>query len=197
MSKRTHPTAPRRRPRRGFSLLFILVMIAVVGFLALAGMAAGIIQERMAGNARDRNVAMQAAEAALRDAEADIEANLSADSGFTDACPGGLCVPPSMTASAPTSAPLWQSIDWTNQARSYGSVTGAPALTGPANLALATQPRYFVELLPSLPPEVCGSACLGCTSTGAQRARAYRITVRAAGVRATTVVMLQSVYVKQ
>ncbi len=194
-----HPRRPRAAPRRpasGFSLLFILLMMVVLGFLALAGMSTGIVQEHMAGNARDQNVALQAAEAALRDAETDIEANLAPTSGFTDACPGGLCMPPSMTASAPQSAPLWQAIDWTNQARAYGSVTGAPALLGPGNQALAAQPSYFVELLPSL-PSVGGSACMGCTNAPAERARAYRITVRASGIRASTVVMLQSVYIKQ
>ena len=188
---------PPRRPARGFSLLFILLMMVVVGFLALAGMSTGIVQERMAGNARDQNVALQAAEAALRDAEADIEANLSTASGFTDACAAGLCMPPSMTASAPQSAPLWQTINWSTQARAFGSRTGAPALRGPNNQALASQPRYFVEVLPSLPAADGGSVCMGCTTTAAERARAYRITARASGVRDSTVVMLQSVYIKQ
>jgi type IV pilus assembly protein PilX len=186
-----------RRPERGFSLIIILLMIVVVGFLALAGMSTGIVQERMAGNARDQNVALQAAEAALRDAEADIEANLSAMSGFSDACAAGLCMPPSMTASAPQSAPLWQTIDWNSQARAYGSRTGASPLLGPNNQALSSQPRYFIEVLPSLPAADGGSVCMGCTTSAPERARAYRVTARASGVRDTTVVMLQSVYIKQ
>lgn len=195
--KPTHrPLSPRRKSS-GFSLPFILLLIVVLGFMALAGMSSGIVQERMAGNQRDQNVALQAAEAALRDAEADIEANLSVASAFTTACAGGLCVAPSMTVAAPQSAPLWQSIDWSTQARAYGSATGAPALVGPGNTALASQPRYFVEVLPSLPPGAGNSVCQGCTTTGPERARAYRITVRASGVRDSTVVMLQSVYVKQ
>lgn len=190
------PLALRRRPG-GFSLPFILLLIVVLGFLALGGMSTGIVQERMAGNQRDQNVALQAAEAALRDAEADIEANLSVASAFTTACATGLCIAPSMSAVTPQSAPRWQSIDWSTQARAYGSVTGAPALVGPGNAALAAQPRYFVEVLPSLPAGVGHSVCMGCTTTGPERARAYRITVRASGVRDSTVVMLQSVYVKQ
>ena len=192
-----HRRHPLRRRARGFSLLFILLMIVVVGFMALAGMSTGVVQERMAGNARDKNVALQAAEAALRDAEVDIEANMSSASPFTTACGTGLCMPPSMTANAPQSAPLFTSIDWNTQARAYGSATGAPALVGPGNVALASQPRYFVEMLPSLPPGAGHSVCMGCTTTATERARAYRITVRASGVRDSTVVMLQSVYVKQ
>jgi type IV pilus assembly protein PilX len=184
-------------PSRGFSLLAILVMMVVLAFLSLAAMNTSIVQERMAGNARDKNVALQAAEAALRDAEADIEVNLDAASGFSDACNTGLCVPPSMTASGAQSAPLWQSIAWDNKARAYGSRTGSPALLGPANEALSSQPRYFIEMLPSLPPAAGGSACMGCTTVPTEKARAYRITVRASGVRASTVVMLQSTYIKQ
>lgn len=195
--KPIHPAHAPRRPARGFSLPFILLLIVVVGFMALAGMSSGIVEERMAGNARDRNVALQAAEAALRDAEADIEANLSMASAFTTGCATGLCVPPSMSAVTPLSAPMWQSIDWSTQARSYGSATGATPLLGPGNTALAAQPRYFVELLPSLPASAGNSVCQGCTTTGPERARAFRITVRATGVRDSTVVMLQSVYVKQ
>jgi type IV pilus assembly protein PilX len=202
-----NPTlAPTRRLRplpasrqRGFSLLMILLMTAVLSLLALGAMNSSILQERMAGNARDRQVALQAAEAALRDAEADIEANPAAGTGFAENCAGGLCIAPSDTASGAQSAPRWQSIDWASQTRAYGSQTGAAALLGPNNQALAAQPRYFIERLPTLPPAVGSSACTGggCAGHVSDKARAFRITVRASGVRAATVVMLQSIYVKQ
>jgi hypothetical protein len=51
-----------------------LLLIAVLASLGVGAMNAGLLQERMAGHARDRQQAMQAAEAALRDAEADIRA---------------------------------------------------------------------------------------------------------------------------
>lgn len=188
-----------RRPARGFSLLLILLMVAVLSLLALSAAQTGILQERMAGNARDRQVALQAGEAALRDAEAEIQANADAAVGFTEGCDAGLCIPPSDAASGAVSTPRWQSIDWATQTRAYGSRSGAPALLGPDNLALAQQPRYFIERLPTLPPAVGASACTGggCSTSPGERARAYRITVRASGVRASTVVILQSVYVKQ
>ena len=188
---------PKARTPQGYSLLFILLMMVVLGFLALSGMSTGIVQERMAGNARDQNVALQAAEAGLRDAEADVETNLDANAGFSDACTDGLCLPPSMSATAPQSAPQWQSLNWATQSRVYGSRTGAVALLGPGNQALASPPRYIVEMLPSLQSADGGSVCAGCTTIAADRARAYRLTVRATGVRDTTVVMLQAVYIKQ
>ena len=192
-----HPLRCAPRPARGFTLVAILLMIVVVAVLALAGVGSSLMQERMAGNARDRNVAMQAAEAALRDAEAEVEANLGATSGFDSTCGNGLCTPPSMDSANPTSAPKWTTIDWDTQSRAYGSATNAASLKGPDNEALARQPQYFIEMLPKLPPSAGESVCMGCTTVAVEKARAYRITVRAYGVRDTTVVMLQSVYVKQ
>jgi type IV pilus assembly protein PilX len=190
----SHPTP--RRAARGFSLIAILLMMVALAMLALGSMNSSIIQERMVGNTRDRQVALQAAEAAIRDAEIDIELNVNAAVGFAVGCANGLCISPSDTTDNPLSAPMWQGIDW-NITRTYGSRTGAPALLGPDNVALAAQPRYFVENLPVLPPMPGESAAIGGGSTPAPRARAYRITVRASGIRASTVVMLQSVYVKQ
>lgn len=186
----------RSGPAQGFSLIAILLMMVAMAMLALGAMNSSIVQERMVGNARDRQVALQAAEAAIRDAEIDIELNLNAAVGFAVGCNTGLCIAPSDTADNPLSKPLWQDINW-ETTRSYGSRTGAPALLGPDNVALAAQPRYFVENLPVLPPMPGESAAIGGGSTPAPRARAYRITVRASGIRPTTVVMLQSVYVKQ
>lgn len=179
--------------RRGFSLIAILLMVVVLASLAVAGMSASVMQERMAGNARDRNLALQAAEAALRDAEADIEANLGVNSAFVSDCTGGLCRPPSMTSASPTSKPLWQTLDWSTSAgksRGYGSVTGATALPD-----VASQPRYVIEQLPPLPPAAGQSASAGSAVEDAPQA--FRITVRGVGLRASTVVVLQSTYIKQ
>lgn len=188
-----HGLPPRRgpaRPPRGFSLVTVLLLVAALAFLALGGAGVSLLQERMAGNARDRHLALQAAEAALRDAEADVEANLSADSPFVEACTGGLCVPASMVASGPVSAQRWRTMTWGSaNSRAYGSATGAAALPG-----LAAQPRYIVELLPVLPPATGQSAHVGTVGTAAQ---AFRITARAVGQRDSTVVFLQSTYIKQ
>lgn len=192
---RAHPSSRMagRRAGRGFSLLAVLLMMAVLAFLALGALNVSLLQERMAGNSRDRHLALQAAEAALRDAEADIEANLTADSAFVAGCTAGLCVPASMAASGAVSTLRWRSIDWgsgAGQSRAYGSATGATALPD-----VAEAPRYIVELLPVLPPEAGTSAHLG-NGIG-ERPQAFRITARGVGLRSSTVVILQSTYIKR
>ena len=192
---RLRPHLPLRPPlrARGFSLVTVLLLIAVLASLGVGAMNVGLLQERMAGHARDRQQAMQAAEAALRDAEADIQANLSYDSAFTVGCTAGLCLPPSMSSAAPTSQPLWQTIDWSasaGQSRAYGSATGASALPG-----LAAPPRYIVERLPPLTPTSGTSASLSASLEDLPQV--FRITARGVGLRSSTVVVLQSTYIKR
>ncbi len=180
------------RGTRGLSLVTVLLMAAALAALAMAGMSSSVVQERMAGHARDRNLALQAAEAALRDAEADVEGNLTSLSAFVPDCTDGLCVPPSMAASGATSTPRWQTVNWSPDARRsrvYGGATGAPALPD-----VESAPRYIVELLPSLVPSSGQSVSLG-TGVG-ESPQAFRITVRATGRRSSTVVVLQSTYIK-
>ncbi|MBU6257178.1 MAG: pilus assembly protein [Burkholderiales bacterium] len=186
----------RLRADRGVTLIVILLMMLALAFLGLGAMNSSVLQEHMAGNERDRNVATQAAEAALRDAAADIEANLGT-TGFSYGCANGLCLPPSMPASGAQSAPVWTTLNWAADARTYGSATGAPALVGPDNIALAAQPQYIIELLPQLDPGngSGNSACSTCAPS--LTGQPYRITVRAFGARSSTVVILQSTYIKQ
>ena len=194
-ARQSHPLRRTARSgQRGITLAAILVMMLALAFLGLGAISSSALQERMAGNSRDQNVAMQAAEATLRDAEKDIEANL-ATGGFSYSCTSGLCLPPSMAASGATSAPVWQQMTWSSIARTYGSRTAQSALVGPGNVALANQPSYIVELLPQLLPSPGDSACTNCAPS--LTGQPYRITVRAYGVRSSTVVMLQSTYIKQ
>jgi len=181
------------RASRGFSLLVILIMVIVLAFIALGAMNTSLLQERMAGNANDQSIALQAAEAALRDAEQDIEANIRPGAPFADGCANGLCGTPSMKyGDTGTSKPVWETVTWSDgsQVREYGSKTAAPALT------VAEQPRYIIEQLYGTTPPGC-SAQVPPPKNTCPPVTPYRITVRATGQRDTTVVMLQSVYIKQ
>lgn len=77
-----------RQPQNqdGVSLIVTMVMMLVLAGLGLAAMRNSTLQERMANNLRDRNIALQAAELALRDAERDL-GSLKADG--TTFCPAG------------------------------------------------------------------------------------------------------------
>jgi len=56
--------------QRGAVLVFCLVFLAVLTLLGVSSMESAVLEERMAGNMRDYSMAFQAAESALRDAEA-------------------------------------------------------------------------------------------------------------------------------
>lgn len=61
---------PGRRGEHGSALAIALVFLLVLTLLGLSAMRSSNLQERMAGNLRDRNMAFQSAEAALRAGEA-------------------------------------------------------------------------------------------------------------------------------
>ena len=84
----------------------------------------------MANNTKDGNTAFQAAEAGLRDAEADVTTNITSGTIFSASCTNGLCTPPS-TWPTPISTDISKAIDWTvsGKTRTYGSFTGAPQLS--------------------------------------------------------------------
>ncbi len=71
------PKAARnRRPRqKGVVLVVALMFMLVMSIVGVTAMQSTIMQERMAGNVRDRNLAFQAAEAALRAGELAVRGN--------------------------------------------------------------------------------------------------------------------------
>nr|WP_038059550.1 PilX N-terminal domain-containing pilus assembly protein [Thioalkalivibrio sp. ALJT] len=64
------PSAARTR-QSGSALIIALILLLVITILAVAGMQNTVLQERMAGNMHDRNIAFQNAERGLRDAAND------------------------------------------------------------------------------------------------------------------------------
>jgi type IV pilus assembly protein PilX len=184
-----------RRAQRGFSLVTTLLFMIAALLLGVSVMSVNVMQERMIGNTKDRDLAFQAAEAALRDAELDVANNIVDTSAFADNCADGLCTPPSRRASAsplpvdaaqdfwgtPGSAPA--------NVREYGTRTGVRPFP-----SVAYQPRYVIEnlgVLSSLTESIKLPPDPGTTITG------YRITARATGARPETVVVLQSIYAKR
>ena len=59
----------QRRQQRGAVLAVSLVFLLVITLIAVGSMKNTILEEKMAGNIRDRNLAFQATESAVREAE--------------------------------------------------------------------------------------------------------------------------------
>jgi type IV pilus assembly protein PilX len=91
---------PSRRQAHGFSLIVSLLLLVVVTLVALAGMRSVALESRMSAANYDRSLALQAAETALREAEARAVASTPGD--FTASCTNGFCAQP-----APADAARW------------------------------------------------------------------------------------------
>lgn len=168
---------PRHR-QSGTALVVAMLFLVILGMLGVTTMTATTLEERMAGNTRDRDVAMQAAEAALRDAERDLTAPPGGRTVtvpmFVPACTGALCT---------EGAPVLTNIGDTSKSAFLGQFTGELAMMqGPA-----VQPRYIIELLNTLPPQVP-------VPPAGQQVRDFRITAKGFGRNTDTVVILQTVF---
>ena len=87
LSRAARPGAPLRA-QGGFSLIVSLMMLIVIIILGVSASQMAVNEERGARNDRDRQIAFQAAEAALKDAEFEILSPYS---------PGGACAAPGQT----------------------------------------------------------------------------------------------------
>jgi type IV pilus assembly protein PilX len=140
-------------------MIIALIFMTVLGLLVLAGMRTGLLQERMASNARNRQVALQAAEAMLRDAEVNVVKSATAPfdpftpTSFVADCTGGFCAKPDAAAT-----PRWQSVSWSSTANTRTFGTTASQLS---STVVPTQPRYIVEIVntPVISPSQFGGIC--------------------------------------
>lgn len=70
--------------QRGIALIVALILLVVATLTGMAGIRGATLQEKMSGNMYDRSLAMQAAESALRAAEALIALNPDSVPGSID-----------------------------------------------------------------------------------------------------------------
>ncbi|MEW6679110.1 MAG: PilX N-terminal domain-containing pilus assembly protein [Pseudomonadota bacterium] len=175
--------------QRGAALITGLIFVVMLTIIGVTATRMASLEERMAGNMRDRSLAMQAAELTLRDAERDITnaatgsaRGITGITAFSTDCGAsttattqddGLCY----NGSGGFASPIWTT----------ASMTGAPsvvigAFTGAAALPfVSAQPRYLIE---GFRKQVPGSG---------SDTFFYRITTRAQGANPNTVVWLQEV----
>lgn len=166
--------------QQGAALITALVFLIVLTIIGITAMQTTTMQERMAGNARDREIAFQSAEAMLREAEARVATTTPAN--YDAACTNGLC--------ATGNAPDWKTYLW-NDTRWVG-YTHPTLHLGTTALDSYTQPQYFVEYM-----GLTGSLT-GCPAGSTE---SYRIVVRGFGkqndgTNALSKVLLESYYAK-
>lgn len=125
--------------QRGAILVTALIFLVVLTMFVLAMVRSGTLEERMARNARDQQVALQAAEAVLRDAESTMFKGPPFDpydsTRFSATCEGGLC-------RLPDTASSWRAIDWESE-----TLTRTFASTDSQIGTIDAQPRYIVEIV--------------------------------------------------
>ena len=185
-------TPPRTLTRQaGVALITAMIFLVVLTLLATAGMRGTLLQERMAANSRNHDLAFEAAEAALRDAIFKVQSGaITTISGFTTPCSSsGLCLPSTIgTDNWTTVFPFGQ----TTSSSSAATYSGT-ALSYSATSFLATQPQYIVELLPNTTIPAGNSQGIG-RSTPSGTATPYRITARGWGMTAEAQATTQATY---
>lgn len=169
--------------QRGSALIMGLIMLLVITMIGLTAMQTTTQQERMAGNLRDRNIAFQAAEAALRRGEEallnrcieifegggdfDVESNSDAERAFVD--------------QADTAA--WTDAN-SHRFDDFNEVCDE-AIEHTSIAQSADAPRYFVERQPA----VAGPSL---EAGVAKTVDAFKVTSRGVGGSEAAVVVLQS-----
>ena len=132
--------------QKGAVLVTGVIMLVVITMLVISAMRSATLEERMAGNSRNRQLALQAAEAVLRDAEDSL---FSATAPFTTNFDQT-----SFTATGDNgyfTKPVAGSYRW-KAAANWGNATSRTFVTPATGTAVAlanipNQPRYIVEMM--------------------------------------------------
>lgn len=168
--------APRDR-QQGAVLVISLMILIVLTLIGLTGMQTTTMEERMAGNMRDRFVAFHASELARSDAIGWLDSRTARPAAT--ACGSPPCDVMTLNAQPFLS---WDHTTWTSGGRPY---------TG--NVAdVRTQPRFVVE--EHMPVEDSGGLVLG----QVPKVRwFYRITSRGTGLSDEAQVTIQASYARR
>lgn len=170
------------KKQSGVVLLISLIMLLLLTLIGLTGSQVTGIEEKMAGNMNDRNLAFQAAEAAIAAGEAAVTA-----SAFN--CTNGRYIAFDRDCNGTKeTVPVWDNIDWSATANPLKSV----AYTDGTLIGISAPPRYIIETLPGYTCSNTASAT--CSGVGEIKYYHYRITARAVGGSDTAIVTLQSIY---
>jgi type IV pilus assembly protein PilX len=178
-----YPTA-FPKSQHGAVLIIALLLLVMIMMLGIPAVTTNMLNERMSGNTRQRDLAFQAAEHALQEADAfmstqtaaalDLQFDPNSDSNCADHANGFLC----NGESHDNDAAYWRNTFAWGTASNYRTPTNALA-TG----LVASQPRYVVEKMPDVTD-----------GTPPTTKKYYRITARGLGQDSDAIVILQAMY---
>lgn len=187
---------PAAHRNHGFVLVTGLVFLVVMTLLAVSTMNSTTLQERMSSNYRDRGEALEASEAALRDAESLI-VDLTKPVAASDADDDAYWAPGDLTKGNPDNVTVFLDPDlWeagaAQASKKYGADSGAPDLTGYSGAdGELPAPRYFIEMAGFDRSNSDLSPDRAARNLGTQM---YRVTARAEGASPGSVIVLQSFF---
>lgn len=199
----------------GFVLATALIFLVALTILGVSALGINSLEEKMLGFSRDRQLAFQAADAALRDAERYL---MSSDfpggaTNFVADCTGsnGKGLYQIRTAGKPIWAELengatckddaWAGLSSAVNAASglsfkYGALSGVGSFKLDSSRVVASQPRFIIEVISISSTSGTGSAG-GSLVVGrgpASPMYVYRVSAVGFGQRLTSRVLLQAVY---
>lgn len=179
--------------QQGVALVMTLSILLIITILGISSIQTTSLQERMARNYRDVNIAFQGAEAAISEAEDFLESvtNIATfpEEGDADLCVSGLCNSLDGTA-------RWTQdfgyVDWSN------SATHVETNLTATDLGAADVPKYVIEYVAKVTIEQ-DTLNIGNVGEGGSSGRAYvfRITSRGTGGTTASSAMIQSLYGRQ
>ena len=170
--------------QRGSALIVSLIILLIMTILGVQGMQSSTLEEKMSGNFRDRALAFEAAEAALKAAEGWL--NLQTN-------------PPPASDTGATNVWTFGTPDLSSY--STWSTNGVEATTGLTEGAgaLSQAPQYIIEergVITGFGQNSSAEIGAVTQSSASGTSYGYRITARGVGSTPNSVVILQSNYEK-
>ena len=185
----------REDSQQGASLIMVLLILVVVSVLGVGGAQVALMSERGARNDRDQQIAWQAAEAGLLDAESDMFDSTStrkstfdgkAQTAFVNGC-GNAATTRGLCALQLATKPAWLTADFadvsnTSNTVAYGAFTSKTFSAGTIGVQPALAPRYIIEIIPDSIGDKSDPSFV------------YRVTTMGFGPRPDIQVVLQTLY---
>ncbi len=184
----------RKRYQQGAALLVALIMLLLITMIGVSSMQTTTLEEKMAANYRDYDIALQMAEMGMVAAEQYIENDVSVVGHFTSDCNNGLC----------SARDYDDDYDrWNDPAYCSGDIFSAGCSKSAEvdgktrNAAVAENPRCIIEKLTDLATEEDTLNQDNDSYGDKLSITVFRVTAYGTGGSPDTHVMLQTTYGKQ